>query len=313
MKRFGRYAEVRIKNQFREKTFTSNGFRMRFDVRHTIGSVRGSIGKIEIFNLSAETEDDLLVRNTECELKAGHKDMFSTIYLGSIMRVERGREDVDRFLRIHLRVGIQLEQTIMIALGGANSARTAVKTIIDALKRDMIFEGVELDESSLNIIPQSAIVRNWSFTGPARLALDELLAGFTPTDQNYRLSWDLVGTTISIVSTNKGREFLDTGNGGVEFPPVEQKFKVSETNGLIGLPEKLEAGIRTKVLLTPAVKTNQLMEVLPPMGIRGEGPSGSASSLGFYVGKQWRTVAVRHSGDTWGGDYYTEIEGRILD
>ena len=310
--RFGRSVQVTVRNQYRQISFDSSAFRITFDVRHKLGSKEGTIGKVEIFNLSANTEDDLLVRNTECEVVAGYRAVRGLIYKGTILRVERGRAKVDRYLRIHLRTGLPLEGTIRLALGGVNSARTAVRTIVQSLENRPPFENIILVESSLNLIPANATVSSWSFTGPARLALDELMSGIPPVDGLYRLSWNLKGSHLYIISTNKEREFLGTGEEGLDEPQDRQLLTLSESNGMLGLPEQLESGIRVRSLLIPGAEVDNLLEIKPPENVRNaDFPTGTRTL--FYADKQWRVVDVRHAGDSWGGDYYTEFEARELD
>ena len=285
---------------------------MKFDVRHRLASTKGTMGKVEIFNLTATTEDDLLKPSLRCTIEAGYKSGRGIIFDGYIMRAQRGREKVDRYMTLHLRSATLLEQTIMVAMGGVNTVGSVIRSVVNAIKADERFENVTLDNDSLSIIPKDLRLRDWSYTGPARLALDTLLQGVgkvTGLDGlTYTLDWTLQDGVIYIIAAD-----ADLGPYS-ELDPVskpidETVFMVSEATGLINVPEQLENGIRVRTLLNAGVRVDQLIEVMAAGDPRGR----EQRDPPFYEGKQWRTVEVRHNGDSFGGnDYFTEIEARGL-
>ena len=307
---FGRSVQVTIWNNVRRWSFQSEQFRIKFDVRHSLGSTKGTIGKIEVYNLSASTEDDLFAPTIRCTIEAGYQQGRGIIFDGYIMRAQRGREGVDRYLVLHLRSATLLEQTISIALAGQNWAGAVIRAVVRAIKADERFESVTLDESSLSIIPAGVYLKNYSYTGPARLALDQLLQGIGKVrgldNLEYGLNWTLQEGVIYIIPSG-----LDGGPLGEQLPitkPVDETvFEVSRKIGLLDVPVQLENGVRVRVLLNAGVRVDQLMQIIAPVG----DPRGRLDRKPrFYEDKQFRTVEIRHNGDTWGGDYFTEIEGR---
>jgi len=313
LERFGRVAQVTLENENRDTTFHSSSFRMKFDVHHHLANHIASTGKVTIYNLSATTESDLMLQNTKCEVRAGYTELPGLIYYGAIMRIDRGREDaVNRYLIAHLRAGIQLEQTVSIALNGVNTVPNAVRAIVDALKGRKPFDNVILVDSTLNVLPPNAEVVNWSFTGPAKQALDELLGGIPPRDGKWRIDWTLKGNHLFLTSTNRQHDIIARPNTTVERPANAQIIHISETSGMINVPEQLEAGLRVRVLLSANIEPDNLLEITPPASIRGSNPDGFGPKT-FYADKQWRIVSVRHMGDTWEGDFFTEIEARQVE
>ena len=306
----GRTVKVTVFNNVRQKTFLSQDFRIRFDVRHRLASTKGTVGKIEIFNLNATTEGDLLAPSIRCIVEAGYGIKTGLIFDGYIMRAQRGRQGVDRYMTLHLRSAILLEQTISLALGGKNSVRSVIRSIVRAMKEDVRFASINLDEPSLSVIPAGVYLTNWSWTGPARLALDQLLLGVGLVEGldglTYRLDWTVKDNTIYILTTD-----ADLGpyadQDPVNKPIDETVFSVSEDVGILDVPEQLEHGIRVRILLNAGIRVDQLMKVTAKTrAFRDE------RTPPFYVDQQWRTVDVRHNGDSWQGQYFTEIEAREL-
>lgn len=308
----GRSVSLTIRNNVREKVFHSEDFRMKFDVRHSVASTSGTIGKVLINNLSASTEDDLFAPSIRCLIEAGYAGNRGIVFDGYIMRSQRGRDGVDRYITLHLRSAILMEQTITVALGGRNSVASVIRSVVHALKVDERFEGVTLDESSLAIIPADLYLADYSYTGPARLALDQLLMGIGKIKGvdglTYNLDWTLQDGTIYIIAA--GTDLGPLGEQPAVAKPIDETvFQVSRDLGLLDVPEQLENGVRTRILLNAGVRADQLLEFVGPVGDPRERKDRLPR---FYEYRQFRIVEVRHHGDTWGGDYFTEIEGRNL-
>ena len=74
------------------------------------------------------------------------------------------------------------------------------------------------------------------------------------------------------------------------------EFRLSEATGLIGSPSRTEKGADAKMLLTNEVRRDQRVR------IESEALSGT-----------FKTVAIAYQGDTWAGEWVTEIEAVIFD
>ena len=323
-----RHAEATFENNARRVVFDSENFRMKFDVRHHLASTLNSIGRLTIYNLSQDTENDLMTRNTQVRIRAGYNDDIAYVYVGSVLRVQRGRESgTDRYLQVHLRSGLQAERVITIAREGPLSVQGLIVYIVNKIVDTPPFEKLYVNSASLNHIPITATRSSFAYTGPAKGALSAALSGIAGAGsrratiladgrpfggKRYRLSWTIRNAEVVIIKT----EQIFDPNGdvrdreGLEAPLNANLIRVSEKNGMLDVPEQLEAGIKVKTLLRPHIKTDDLLEVILPDNIRGD---DGYSRNTFYTDKQWRITSVRHNGDTWRGEYFTEVEGRKIE
>jgi len=316
-----------------ELTIESSQFRIQFDVRNKLADTNGTIGKITVYNLTPGTEGFLSVDFHRCTIEAGYQSSGrGQIFEGSIIRYERGKSGPDRYLTFHLRANGILDQTVMFTLNGEHNHRSVFNTALARL-RQIEIQGrtynIQLEQQGgywlTEILPK---LENFSWTGPVRVLFNHLLkdveivryAEFTEEDRRagrdagepttYRVSWTLQNETVYIFlvdpATNTPLTREDVGAG-------IDTFRLSENNGMIGVPEQLETGIRTKTLLQPAIGLSWILEIVPPESARPDGSygyEGRSLSIHFYEGLQWRVTSLRHSGDSWDGDYFTEIEAR---
>ena len=120
----------------------------------------------------------------------------------------------------------------------------------------------------------SETLSEWSFSGRCRDALDALL-----TPRGVR--WYPVG----------GNVLFGTNNG----TPFAGDFLLSQASGLIGSPARTEdGGMKAKMVLNPEIELGQRIFL------------ESRQLEGVFIVK-----TVLHQGDTWGGDWATEIEAVV--
>ena len=177
---------------------------------------------------------------------------------------------------LHERSG--LDRITTMVLGGSDSALSGAVVRLSLPSRvslrDVVREIVEeigLAIDSLDAIPEEELADGYQYNGPAKSALTRLLEphGVTPYED--------AGTM----------RFAGEGEAAAG------EFLLSRGTGLIGSPSVTEDdGVRAKMALNNSIELGQLMEV------RSDALDG------------WFQVkSVVHRGDSWGGEFVTEIEG----
>lgn len=318
-----------------EVTIESAKFRIQFDVRNKLADTNGTIGKVTIYNLSPGTEGYLSADFYRCVVEAGYVSSGrGQVFEGSIIRYERGKSGPDRFLTLHLRANAILDQTVMFSLNGSHNHRSIFNTALTRLNQIEVLGrtyDIKLENQGAYYLTEiTPMLENFSWTGPVRILFNQLLKDaevvrspdFTEEDRRagrdpgesttFRISWTYEGDSETVYIFLVDRETstpltMEDVGAGVD------RFRLSENNGMIGVPEQLETGIRVKSLLQPAIGLSWLLEIIPPDSARPDGSygyEGRSLSVHFYEGLQWRVTSLRHSGDSWDGDYFTEIEAR---
>ena len=253
-----------------------------FDVNRQVdGSQKDS--QVTIFNLSPENEERIYKRPDKVRLQAGYPDTVAIIYEGPIERVKRARKDLSRQTIIKLGDSVhaadRLGGVISTSWAGPVNIRQLVGYIVRAivLSRDPTPAGIRasLPLGPLDAIPADATYTDWVWSGPAAPALTALL-------RRVQCVWF---EEDGIIRINK------VGQPQADAPDIT----VSPSTGMIDRPIETDEGAECYMLLNPAVKLG--------CRIRLE----SQTITGNY-----KTVALKHSGDNWKGRFTTWVELRRL-
>ena len=299
--KFIRRVRLTVENDFRKRIFDSREFRITFRCRTAIDS-KANEAEVTVWNLSGTTEDDLLERFTEVRLEAGYRDepRLYQINQGQIMRSERGRDGPNRFFTLFFRNTMTTQAHVNVGIRGDIPVRDLVRELVDRMNEFAapLSTPIVLIEHSLENIPEDARVSNFTYNGNAGDGLTKLLesVGIVERFNNrYRLTWTLGGNSLYIttISANDEEDIEAT------FP---ETFILSEQKGMIEVPERLEnKQIKVRTLLTGEIQLDQWIMIEPP-----------ATSIGriFYKDERYRVIDLLHEGDTWGGDFYTEIQAQ---
>ena len=300
--KFGRRAILRVRNLERERVFDSREFRMTFRTRRTLSQM-GSVGACTVWNLSGTTEDDMLERNNGIIFSAGYTESVAEIYRGNVMRSDRGREGPDRYFTLFFRSGVAMTASVVnLSFAGRVSVWTIIREIVDKISQNsVVFRDIRLVENSLLLIPSDTTVLNWRYTGPASTALSNLLIGLRIPGRV--VSWVLDGTHIRITELPQESERAGEQDIGVPATQDVEVHRLSEESGMVSVPARQDDGLRVATLLSPEIQLDQRVQIDPPPGTVGRA---------FYADEIYRVVDVVHHGDTWHGDYLTELEARPI-
>lgn len=260
---------------------------IRFGLRWEASSTGGS-GDIEIYNLANTTETHIRRRGDSITLYAGYRDTgLAQIAYGDVRRVERRRSASDRITVIRFG-GSVLRTTSAIfdrAYDGVVSVRTVVEDVIATM------DGIAVGD--LSAIPTSATIHGKSFALPSSRVLTGLLL---PHD----LVWYEEDGAISVASRGSRQSGFSAG------------LVISEQSGMVGTPTVADDGIRVRTLLDHRVHIGMRFSVISQSLGTADQDSLAQESTAEVDGGLYQVVSYEHHGDTRGGGWFTDIEGRPI-
>lgn len=249
------------------------GFRMQFKATKTDKPEPNKL-ELEITNLKSDTRAALEKdRGLRILLQAGYKDSTSQIFAGESRYVNNKRENVDWTTKIEALDGGRAYKYARAeeSFGPGSKVGDVVKKMVGKLSKD--------PGNALQLASQLTREFNAGYTasGPAARVLSELLE-----QEGY--SWSMQDGRVEILK--KDQTLAD------EVPLV------SPDTGLVGSPELGApakkggaARLKCKMLMHGQIRPGQKFQ-LDATGRKGA----------------YRAHVVVHSGDTHGGDWFTEIE-----
>ena len=246
-------------------------------------------GHVDVFNLNESNETRVREAGLRIQVDAGYGDDLSRILDGSVRRVERVREGLDRVTRVHVGgkkgKGAKAGPAFMRAYEGDVTVRTIVADGVAVL-------GLEL--GSLDPIPEDEVETNYRYNGPARDMLTTLL---------YERGIEWYNDDGVARFSGPGKTLDDRPDG----------VTISERTGMLGTPTVTEDGIRVKSLLNAKLRLDTKFRVVS--AVLDNAASGDATNqrAAEVEGAFWKVVFVEHEGDNRGGGFMTLVEGRPIE
>ena len=256
-------AEVRIENLL-----------IRFRL-HREATATPAAGTVDIYNLNDMSETRIRERGQQVQLEAGYVGQVDQIFDGRVRRIERQRENLDRITRIHV--------------GGSASVETTRSVFVRSYEgsiavRDLVRDGVEeldLTLGPIDLIPESAVEVDFTYTGPTRLMLTERL-------RPLGLEW--YEDDGGVVRISRIQQTADDRPDGVV---------ISEQTGMIGTPTVTDDGLRVQSVLDARLRLDTRVRVV--------------SKVAEVDDRAWKVVDVEHAGDNRDGEFVSTVELRPLE
>lgn len=270
-----------------------SGLRIVFKVKKSDAQTPNT-ATIRIYNLAKETEAKIRKEFSRILLQAGYESNYGVIFSGNIKQTSIGRENgTDSFLDI--------------AAGDGDDAYNfaVVNTTLAA-------GATQKDQINASIAPMKTLGVGQGFvadSGGEKLPRGKVMYGMAhkflrQSTKSSNTTWSIQDGKLQVVHQQ-----------GV-LP--NQAIVLSSKTGLIGTPEQAVEGIKIKALLNPTFKiggkvhinqadiaeaklqdTSKDAPVNKPVRIEADG---------FY-----KLLVVEHSGDTRGGEWYSDLIGLGLD
>ena len=230
-------------------------------------------GSIAVYNLSPAHESRIRDRGGPITVEAGYPDTLGLVFDGEVQRVIRGRERTARITRITL--GDQVRQKDRLG-GVSNRVYPGVESS-RRIARDLIID-MGLTAGPLDAIPESATFEDFYWVDTSAGGLRALLNGSTPSL-----------TSIQPHEADGVVRFSEPGKAQTDAPTIV----LSPETGLIESPIVTDEGAEARSFLNPAIVLGCLIDLR------------SAALEGL-----WKVVSLRHTGDTWQGEFETGMDMR---
>ncbi len=295
--------------------------RVTFDVLQSMNTDPLWYADISVYNLDEQTAQNIAVNGSWATLKAGFQfgpQMQSIIWAGPIFQVLFTRENVvDQKLTLHCVVFPNVSPSDMMSFsmnGPIASQQDLVAFMVQQTNLPVISPqagtqgAVANQRMTATRYPRGNTVFGRVSKYFAQLADSNLLQTWTDGQKTY----------ISEMASNGGGPLTPSLIYSPPFPPGSTGNSLGLPDGtnqsIIGTPQQFVQGVTFTVLLDPrlAVQLPPLLVQLVRTNINlltrtpspnSELPAPLTANPMFYVAQ------VRHTGDTRGNDWHTEVTG----
>jgi hypothetical protein len=253
--------------------------RVQFKVTKTI-TKEPNTAEIQVFNLAESTRSRLQARGTRVILLAGYdKDMpkLPQVFSGDSRTIDHVRQGADWITKIQCGDGERNYRFAMV-----NESFKPGTPITEALKKAvtaMALDPGNVPQKFGNIV--SEYVSGYAMQGKASAELDSILSG-------QGLEWSIQDGRLQVLAPGE--------------TTTESAILVNAQSGMLDSPEHGSPEVIGKASV---LKVKMLLQALAKPGRQMNVKSLNVN--GFF-----RMEKISHSGDTFGGDWFTNIEGRAL-
>lgn len=261
--------------------------RIKFNiVKSTLSSP--NVCRLEIYNPNIYTLSSLQRKFTHIHLEVGYGDDLKTLFVGQLVNVIQGRDNVDRIITVYAGDGQKAWQNSIINKTFKEGIDT--KQVINELVES--FSGVELGD--LTGIPQASKdkVRGRVLSGSS----SEIMDGYA--DQ-YGFDWNIQDNEINVISKD-------------EISDQSSIVVLNSASGMIGSPAITQIGVEVTSLLNPNLVPNKSIK------IESLNAEVRIPNLEFIKIKRtsaegtYKIAEVTFTGDTHSDDWKSKIIGRLL-
>lgn len=292
---FDRVAKIIIGISETDAIVYNEKFRITFDIRKDTTSLPNQ-ATVSIFNLSSEEREkikNIIHKNSELGKKkepllplllyAGYKENigYEFLYSGNITAVIDKYGGTDIETQISTGDGlIPLRDTL---LNLSFSAGVSVKSIVEQIASEL---KMNISSASDFINSNFEFANGFSFTGKAADAMDRVI-------KSSGLTWHIEKNQVVILPNDSSTK--------------DEIILLNKSTGLIGAPEKIiESGIN---VINPGDYDGWDVKSL----LRPEINPGNRIKIESRLANTVMTVrTLEHKGDSWSGDWFTNIQVRKL-
>lgn len=230
--------------------------------------------QILIWNLSTTTASKMTKGEmSRIVLQAGYEDNSSVIFDGNLIAVKQYREGTDTILQIEAGDG---DKAYSYAVVNASMGAGYSNADVAKTATDQMKEQGTKGEQTEAIESESKFPRGRVMFGAARKFAREVAK---TTD----CQWSVQDGQVVFCKVKKATEGAES-------------FLLSPSSGLVGAPTCDKDGVTASSCLNPQLR------IYDPIQIESE-----------FVKGTYKILTVKHSGDTHGNDWTTEIKGSLID
>ena len=265
--------------------------RISFEIHKTI-TREPNTAYIKIYNLSPDTEREIIQEGTQVILSAGYSEP-GIIFKGQVFQPLRSKEgSTDYILTLeamdgdaYLNLGF-LSGTIL-----SNKSRREIATQI---LRD---SNIKLDSIQLDELPETNFVDGSS-------PKNERAKVFFGDPGKYLSNLSKMGNTSFYIDNNEARFF----NPLKKIGPEEAHLITTET-GMIGMPHQIPYGVKVKCLLNPQIRLGDFIKIDNKSVILQEVSQWDTNYKAHLLNSDgvYRVIGIDYTGDYMGNNWFCEI------
>jgi len=264
-----------------------SNLRIVFKVKKTDAQTP-NIAEIRVYNLSAETASQIKKEFSSVLLQAGYESNYGTIFAGNIKQVRLGRENgTDSYIDIAAGDGDEAYNFAVVntTLSSGSTQQDQINSAANSMS------GKSVKQGSITGVDSNKLPRGKVMYGMAR---DYLRQSALATET----SWSIQDGKIQFVKLT-----------GI-LP--SQAVLLNSKSGLVGTPEQTNDGITVKCLLNPQLKIAGRVKIDQENIAEAKLPDTSKKDVvnkpvAIEEDGLYRLLAVEHSGDTRGNDWYSNL------
>lgn len=233
---FGRRYRITISSA-KGETIDVSDLHCKFSILKTM-QMEPNVSEIDIYNLSAQTENAIKTEGTRVTVEAGYEgSQFGLIFDGDIIQCIQGKEESHTYkltiIALDSDKAINFEIANFSILRG-QSHREIVENIVSVAKNPMKLGSIS---DKLNEIK---LTRGKVFLGKTSDYLEQIA-------KSNDLQFYMEDGRVNLIDLKE--------------MPKDEIIKLGPQSGLIGVPEQTDFGIDGTCLLNPSIKINSLIHV----------------------------------------------------
>lgn len=260
-----------------------------FDISKSI-LLEPNFGRITLYNLSPNTEREIIQQGSEVILTAGYEDNEGVIFKGQVFQPIRGKEGGDTYYLT--LIVIDGDSYLNLAYNSSTlEANSTRQQLVNQILRDST---VQLDSVDLSELP------NYN-------SID----GSTPVSERAKVIFGNPGKYLNDIARMSNSTFYVEDGVGKFFNPIKKGTLVEAHNinvdtGMIGNPRQIDNGVEVQCLLNSSIKLGDFIQIDNKKVILNEYNYGDIPRL-LDADGLYRIIKINYKGDSRGRDWYTNL------
>ncbi len=235
---------------------------------------------VSVYNLNANDENRIIQEGDKVTIEAGYAgEFYGQIYTGNVFQTLRAKENGTDFV-----LSIIAYDTYVYSLYNVTNttiiAQSSMRQAVNAITSP-INQGVITNKTNEITYPRGKVL-----FGVSDVLLKQIER---TTDSTYYIE----NGQANIVSAT------DISNNEI--------FDLTPESGLVGSPSQSQQGITCQCLMNPLIKINSLFHI-DNTKVRTARLSLGSYQIPLDADGIYRVIKIQYTGDTWGSDWYLNID-----
>lgn len=265
--------------------------RISFEIHKTI-TREPNTAQIKIYNLSPDTEREIIQEGTQLILSAGY-DQPGVIFKGQVFQPMRGKDGATDYVLsldamdgdAYLNLGF-LSGTIL-----SNKSR---REIASQILRE---SNIQLDSSQVDDLPETNFVD-----------------GSSPKSERAKVIFGKPGKYLTNLSHMGNSSFYIDNNEAKFFDPLSQIGRdeahlITANTGMVGMPYQIPYGVKVKCFLNPKIRLGDFIKIDNQSVILQDLSQWDTNYRAHLLNTDgvYRVIGIDYSGDYMGENWFCEI------